>query len=203
MRSTASDEYPRCRELCNDAVNSAQLCCARGRFVVRASCQKRTSSRAVVGRVWNHRRRDARRLDGTVVAEAAGTYAAILKHPFLAGLTDGSLDPELFTHYVVQDAHYLRDFARAQTVVGSKAPTLAGVGMLARHAAGTAEVELALHESLLSELGIHDIMPCQSRQPPAPIRVTCWPPLTAAPSPRGSLRCCRVLDLCRGGRRAR
>jgi len=90
-------------------------------------------------------------------AEAAGTYAAILKHPFLAGLSDGSLDPELFTHYVVQDAHYLRDFARTLTVVGSKAPTHAGVGMFARHAAGTAEVELALHESLLTDLGIQNI----------------------------------------------
>jgi thiaminase (transcriptional activator TenA) len=94
---------------------------------------------------------------GWLWAEAAGTYAAILKHPFLTGLTDGSLDPELFTHYVVQDAHYLRDFARTLAVVGSKAPTHAGVGMFARHAANTAEVELALHESLLTELGIQNI----------------------------------------------
>jgi thiaminase/transcriptional activator TenA len=91
---------------------------------------------------------------GRLWADVAGTYAAILKHPFLAGLTDGSLDSERFTHYVVQDAHYLRDFARTLTVVGSKAPTHAGVGMFARHAANTAEVELALHESLLTELGI-------------------------------------------------
>ena len=69
---------------------------------------------------------------GRLWTEAAGTYAAIVKHPFLAGLTDGSLDPELFTHYVVQDAHYLRDFARTLTVVGSKAPTHADVGMFAR-----------------------------------------------------------------------
>lgn len=94
-------------------------------------------------------------------AEAAGIYPAILAHPFLAGLTDGSLDPDAFAHYLVQDAYYLHDFARALTVVGSKAPTHAGVGMLARHAAGIVEVELALHESLLSELGIHqtDAMP--------------------------------------------
>src|ERR1700684_1142596 len=91
---------------------------------------------------------------GRLWAEASGTYAAIVRHPFLTGLTDGSLAPELFSHYVVQDAHYLRDFARALTVVGSKAPTHTGVGMLARHAAATAEVELALHESLLNELGI-------------------------------------------------
>ncbi len=94
---------------------------------------------------------------GRLWADAAGVYAAILTHPFLAGLADGSLDPELFTHYVVQDAHYLRDFARALTVVGSKAPTHTGVGMFARHAASTAEVELALHESLLTELGIRDV----------------------------------------------
>ena len=90
-------------------------------------------------------------------AEATGTYAAILQHPFLAGLTDGSLDPHAFAHYVVQDSYYLHDFARALTVVGSKAPTHASVAMFARHAAGTVEVELALHESLMPELGIRDI----------------------------------------------
>jgi thiaminase (transcriptional activator TenA) len=98
---------------------------------------------------------------GRLWAEAAATYAAILEHPFLAGLTDGSLDPDAFGHYVVQDAYYLHDFARALTVVGSKAPTHAGVGMFARHAAGIVEVELALHQSLLAELGIlnADTMP--------------------------------------------
>jgi thiaminase/transcriptional activator TenA len=92
---------------------------------------------------------------GRLWAEGAGIYAAILEHPFLAGLTDGSLDPDAFAHYLVQDAYYLQDFARALTVVASKAPTHTGVGMFARHAAGIMEVELALHESLLAELGIH------------------------------------------------
>lgn len=94
-------------------------------------------------------------------AEAAGTYAAILAHPFLAGLTDGRLDQDTFAHYVTQDAYYLHDFARTLTIVGSKAPTRDCVGMFARHAAGIVEVELALHESLLSELGVQnpDAMP--------------------------------------------
>jgi thiaminase/transcriptional activator TenA len=93
---------------------------------------------------------------GRLWAEAAGTYAAILEHPFLTGITDGRLDPNAFAHYLVQDSYYLHDFARALTVVGSKAPTPAGVGMFARHAAGLVEVELALHESLLRELGIRN-----------------------------------------------
>jgi hypothetical protein len=40
-------------------------------------------------------------------------HAQILRHPFVTGLTDGSLDPDAFRHYVLQDAHYLRDYARA------------------------------------------------------------------------------------------
>ena len=96
---------------------------------------------------------------GQLWDEAADTYAAILEHPFLTGLTDGSLDPAAFAHYVAQDARYLNDFARALTVVGSKAPTHAGVAMFARHAAGTVEVELALHQSLLPALGISADVP--------------------------------------------
>src|SRR5436190_1371510 len=40
-------------------------------------------------------------------------YAAILRHPFVRGLTDGSLPRESFRFYAVQDALYLREFARA------------------------------------------------------------------------------------------
>jgi thiaminase len=32
-------------------------------------------------------------------------YDAILAHPFIAGLTDGSLEREAFRFYVVRDAH--------------------------------------------------------------------------------------------------
>jgi thiaminase (transcriptional activator TenA) len=85
---------------------------------------------------------------------AEPTYAAILDHPFLAGLTDGSLPEPAFAYYVAQDAHYLRDYARALAVVGAKAPTHALAGMFARHAAGTVDVELALHGALLPQLGI-------------------------------------------------
>jgi thiaminase (transcriptional activator TenA) len=87
-------------------------------------------------------------------AESADICAAILEHPFLAGLTSGDLDPDAFAYYVIQDAHYLRDYARALAVVGAKAPTHSDTGMFARHAAGTVEVELALHETLLAELGV-------------------------------------------------
>src|SRR5664279_796880 len=87
-------------------------------------------------------------------AEGSASYQAILEHPFLRGLTSGSLDPERFAYYLAQDAHYLRDYARALAVVGAKAPSHALTGMFGRHAAETVQVELALHASLLPALGV-------------------------------------------------
>ncbi len=84
--------------------------------------------------------------------EIKPTYAAILAHPFLTGLTDGTRDPGVFGHFVTQDVHYLRDYARALAVVGAKAPTHIDTAMFARHAAGAAEP--ALHATLLPDLGL-------------------------------------------------
>lgn len=81
-------------------------------------------------------------------------YDAILAHPFLGGLTDGSLPQQAFAFYVVQDALYLREYARALAAVASRAPDAAGTAMFARHAAGIVAVELSLHESLLADLDI-------------------------------------------------
>lgn len=81
-------------------------------------------------------------------------YSAILTHPFISGLTDGTLDREVFAHYVAQDVHYLRDYARALAVVGAKAPTPADTAVFTRHAAEVHAVELSLHEALLPALGL-------------------------------------------------
>lgn len=81
-------------------------------------------------------------------------YAAILRHPFITGLTDGSLARERFEFYVVQDALYLREFARALAVAGARAPKDDWIVMLAEHAAGALKVERTLHEGFFRELGL-------------------------------------------------
>ena len=81
-------------------------------------------------------------------------YGAILIHPFLTGLTDGSLPQGTFAFYVVQDTLYLRQYAQALAAVASRAPDTAGTEMFARHAADAVAVEQALHDSLLADLGI-------------------------------------------------
>lgn len=87
-------------------------------------------------------------------AANADIYEAILAHPFLTGLADGSLPEAAFAHYLVQDALYLREYARALAVVGSRAPSAAATRMFARHAADAVTAELELHAALLPELGI-------------------------------------------------
>jgi thiaminase (transcriptional activator TenA) len=78
----------------------------------------------------------------------------ILAHPFLAGLTDGSLPRDVFAYYVLQDAHYLVDYARALALVGAKAPDEQTIAMFAAHAHGALEVERSLHAGLFREMGI-------------------------------------------------
>ena len=92
--------------------------------------------------------------------------AALAAHPFLTGIADGSLDAEVFTGYLVQDAHYLADYARALALLGARAEELADTAVLARHAAGTVEVELALHAELLAAAGVDRA--ALAAEPPSP-----------------------------------
>jgi hypothetical protein len=48
-------------------------------------------------------------------------YAAILRLPFIAGMTDGSLTRKAFEFYV-PDALYLREFARSLAIAAARAP---------------------------------------------------------------------------------
>ncbi|GAA3246128.1 thiaminase II [Pseudonocardia petroleophila] len=89
-------------------------------------------------------------------SDITGIYEAILAHPFLSGLADGTLPREAFRHYVVQDAHYLRGYAKALAVCAAKAPTEDATVMFAGHAAGAIAAERDLHASLLDELGTLD-----------------------------------------------
>ncbi|RGD60651.1 thiaminase II [Kitasatospora xanthocidica] len=80
-------------------------------------------------------------------------YAEILAHPFLAGLTDGTLPREAFRHFVVQDSHYLRDYARALAVCAAKAPGEQDVRAFADDAVGALAAEQGMHAEFLTAFG--------------------------------------------------
>ena len=79
------------------------------------------------------------------------TFRAILEHPFITGLTDGSLERSAFEFYVIQDAHYLREYARALSVAAARAPVEADIAMFNEHAAGAIAVERSLHEDFFAD----------------------------------------------------
>ena len=79
-------------------------------------------------------------------------YAAILRHPFVSGLTDGSLPRDAFRHYIVQDAHYLRGYARALALCGARAEEPRDTVMFGAHAGGAIAAEQGLHAALLADL---------------------------------------------------
>ena len=84
----------------------------------------------------------------------ARIYTEILRHPFVTGLTDGSLPRESFRFYAVQDALYLRDFARALSLAAARAPREDWIIMFNEHAAGALKVERTLHESFFRDFGL-------------------------------------------------
>jgi len=83
-----------------------------------------------------------------------GIYRAILDHPFVTGLTDGTLPEEAFRFYVVQDALYLTRYARALSICAAKSPGERDVEMFNQHAAGAMAVERSLHEGFFADFGL-------------------------------------------------
>ncbi|CAA9438191.1 MAG: Thiaminase II involved in salvage of thiamin pyrimidine moiety, TenA subgroup with Cys in active site [uncultured Rubrobacteraceae bacterium] len=81
-------------------------------------------------------------------------YTEILSHSFLRGLTDGTLPGESFRFYVLQDAIYLREYARALSLAGVRSPDENALVMFNEHSAGAISVERSLHEGFLKDLGI-------------------------------------------------
>ena len=80
-------------------------------------------------------------------------YQDILRHPFLDGLADGSLDRQVFRFYVLEDALYLHEFARAVAILGGKAPHPDITAALCGDAVATIEAEREQLGRFISELG--------------------------------------------------
>ena len=83
-------------------------------------------------------------------------YEKILGHPFILGLTEGTLEEEAFRFYVIQDALYLRDYARGLALLGARAPKDQWLMMFSGHARDVIAVERALHESFFKDWQMDD-----------------------------------------------
>lgn len=81
-------------------------------------------------------------------------YEATLNLPFNQELAKGTLSRDAFSHYVIQDAHYLLAYGRALAVCASKAYEADDVILFSEAAKVAIVVERSLHDGFMQEFGI-------------------------------------------------
>jgi thiaminase (transcriptional activator TenA) len=81
-------------------------------------------------------------------------FDKILAHPFIKGLTTGDLDRTSFQFYTVQDALYLKDYARALSMAAVKAPDEEKIILFNEHSMGCLIEERAMQEHFFKGFGM-------------------------------------------------
>ena len=94
------------------------------------------------------------KLTDQLYAAAEPIWAAQLRHPFVEGLGDGSLDEERFKRWVLQDYRYLKEFARVFAWAVAKAQDLDSMAWYAGVLDLTLNTEMALHREYAARFGL-------------------------------------------------
>ena len=81
-------------------------------------------------------------------------YERIRTMPFNQALAEGTLSPDRFRQYIVQDAHYLIAFARALAIASAKADDADGIVQFAEAAKIAVVVERSLHADYFDRFGV-------------------------------------------------
>lgn len=85
---------------------------------------------------------------------ASPVFDAIVAHPFLRGVADGTLEPARFACFLAQDSHYVRSYTQCLSLLAGRAAGEDTMHMLVSHAAGTIGQETTLHAELFDALGM-------------------------------------------------
>ena len=92
-------------------------------------------------------------LHDTLWRENEESAAACLRHPFVRGLAEGSLDSAIFRRYVAQDAFFLHAFARAYALAAARSRDAETLSAFCELLSGVWK-ELQLHAAYSRELKI-------------------------------------------------
>jgi thiaminase/transcriptional activator TenA len=110
----------------------------------------------------------------TLWAQIQPLFNKILSHPFIKGLTNGSLQAEQFQFYIVQDALYLREFSCSLSIAAAKAPEEEAMIMFNEHAAGALRVEQSLHAGFIKDFGLSETATRKNPMAPTNLAYTCY-----------------------------
>jgi len=81
-------------------------------------------------------------------------WKAVLDHPFVRGIGDGTLSRERFEFYLKQDYVYLIDFSRVFALAAAKASLLSDMATFAELLNVTLNTEMELHRKTCAAYGI-------------------------------------------------
>jgi thiaminase (transcriptional activator TenA) len=93
-------------------------------------------------------------LSDTLRATAAPVWEAQLRHPFVRGIGDGTLDEERFRRWIRQDYVYLKEYARLFAWAAAKADRLESMGWYATVLDLTLNTEMDLHRAYAARFGV-------------------------------------------------
>ena len=78
------------------------------------------------------------------------------EHPFVQGIGDGTLDPDKFEYYMLQDYVYLIDYARVFAIGAAKSSDLDVMGWNAGMLRQILQGEMEIHRGYMKRLGISE-----------------------------------------------
>ena len=85
---------------------------------------------------------------------AAPIWEADLRHPFVLGIADGTLPPDKFKFYLIQDYLFLLDYSRVFAYGVIKAPDEATMALFSQLLNETLNTEMDLHRGYCEKFGI-------------------------------------------------
>ena len=85
---------------------------------------------------------------------SAPAWEAMLRHPFVRGIGDGSLPEERFRFYIRQDFLFLIDYGRLLALGAARAPRLEWMRRFAALAESVLETEMDLHRQFAARWGV-------------------------------------------------
>ncbi len=104
------------------------------------------------------------KIEGATLCErlrsgCAELWEELHAHPFIEGLTDGTLPPETFRFYIEQNLQYLVEYARAMALAAGRAGDVETMRIFSADLTNIVEVEIPENRELLArvlELGARD-----------------------------------------------
>tara|TARA_Y100001933_G_C19001251_1_gene564757 strand:- start:1527 stop:2210 length:684 start_codon:yes stop_codon:yes gene_type:complete len=99
-------------------------------------------------------------------------WKAYTRHPFVAGLGDGTLPKASFRYYLKQDYIFLIHFSRAHALAAFKADRIEDIRDAAATVSALADYEMKLHIDYCNEWGITETVLAKTKEAPANLAYT-------------------------------